>query len=379
MVRALAIALGALLSGCVTDHDALAKRPGSGGAGGGSSGAAGAGGGGASGAGGSGGSLVEAGTDGGVEPPGDNVLTLTHGVVDEATVAFCFAKNGVIEGSPIPAGGLAWGESLVLASIAGIDLAEDDVQPFVIGADAALLSGLDCASAIAMANSVPDSGADAGSDAGSDASSDGAVDAAPIDPAIRARGLPLIPKATLSGGYSYLLVAAGCIGAPSRTSSLQESVCGIGYTPTAPTLAPVLVQLSRTTKPDKLGLQVVHASVATETIDARSLPPDGSSLSPIFLVYGVVHGAIAPRPPNLSYPLALYGQPIGAATFEIASSTQSLSLPTSWQAVLSAGGLSSVENGSTYAVVLVGPRISIGKNAWWNGPLVTIVPTDPSP
>jgi hypothetical protein len=358
------------LVACVTDHSALAKRdpPGAGGTagGGGADGAAGG-----SAAGGTGGGQLEAGTDADAEPPGQSELTVLHGVVDAETIAFCFARmtEGGVElvGDPIPKSGLTHGRALALSDIAGIDLALDDVQPFVVAGDAALLGSGDCAALVAQASVVVDAGA-----------ADAGTDAAPADPALRARSLALIPKGTLAGGYSYLMVAAGCLGAPSHTHSLEESICGSGYAPGSPTLTPVVVQMSRTAKPGKLGLQFVHASVATTAVDVTSLPPTGSTLSPLVIAYGVVPGAIEPKPPNLSYGVAAYGAPISTASLRVAfstGSTTSIDLP--WSGMLAAGGVSAVEDGRSYALVLVGPSIHIGKDAWWNAPAVTLIPTDP--
>jgi hypothetical protein len=352
-------------AGCDGDHSALAKRP-TGGAGGGESGAAGSGGAGA--AGGGGGAPLEAGSDASVEPQGTRALTFVHGVVDAETIAFCFARanGGDIEllGDPIPKSGLAYGAALALSELPGIDLAKEDFIPFVVAADATLLSTSSCATLDAQANVVTDAGADA----------------APFDPAIRSRALALIPAATLSDGYSYLLVAAGCLGAPSHTdAALDQSVCGTGYAPSTPTLTPVVVQMSRLTQPDRLGLQVVHASVATESVSVRSLPAE-SSLAAVQIAYEVSPGAIAPRPPNLAYGSLLFGTPLGDGSLEVASAqSATFSVAFSWATALSLAKTGSVADGRTYALVLLGPRIIVGQTtSWWNPPALTLVPTEPA-
>jgi hypothetical protein len=347
-------------TGCAGDHDALAKQaPGASGA---------AGSAGTAGGGGQGGAPVEAGSDASIEPPGANALTLVHGVVDAETIAFCFARgDDELLGDPMPKGGLGYGHALALGAVPGIALDTDDFVPFVVAADAALLSASSCAALVSQSNLAPDAGADAG------------ADAAPSDPAIRARALALIPSGTLSGGYSYLLVAAGCLGAPSHTdSALEQSVCGAGYAPTAPTLTPIAVQMSRITQPDRLGLQVLHASVASESVGVRSLPVE-ASLPAIQIASGVLPGAIAPRPPNLAHGSVSFGTPIGDSTLEIAGAEgTAFAVGFSWATAISLGGLASLKDGQTYALILLGPRPIVGQTSWWNPPAVTLVPSDPA-
>src|SRR5688500_14874516 len=116
-------ALSALLllvlasSRCVTDHDALAKRDRDAGADAGGSGGKGGGGG--------FGNFPSSGGEGGddkyQEPPGRNVVTFLHGVVDAERVAFCFARQveGQTEfvGDPLPEGGLDFAHSFAVESI----------------------------------------------------------------------------------------------------------------------------------------------------------------------------------------------------------------------------------------------------------------------
>ena len=39
----------------------------------------------------------------------------------------------------------------------------------------------------------------------------------------------MLPAATLSGGFSYLFAAAGCIGGPWHRHAEDDRVCGFGY------------------------------------------------------------------------------------------------------------------------------------------------------
>jgi hypothetical protein len=331
-----------------------------------------------------------------VEPPGAPVLTLMHGVVDAQRIAFCFAKvNAGVPapptGSPDPAGGLAFGTPLVLTSIAGFDWDVDDIQPIVVTGDFSLLAGKTCSEVIALADYYADAGAgdDAGqADAGDAGASDASLDAEssaadaetepPPPPPARALAMPVLPAGTLSGGYSNLLVATGCIGGPGFTDSYETFICGQSYTPTTPTLSPVLVQLSRVADASSVGLSVVIAALASDPIDLVSTAPEGSSFSDIHIAYGTVYGAIAPKPPLFGHPKAAFGSPFGSAVLEVNSLGSSAPFYTQeWSTALAASGLSDVSEGRTYAIVLVGPRPNNLEMKWWNGPRLVAIPTAP--
>ena len=387
--------LGAAVAGaCSTDHDALKHKPSA-----------------------SGGAAGEAGADADadldvavdvvvdqfVEPPGSNVLTLLHGVVDAPRIAFCFAKvdGGVAApplGAPSPAAGLGWGNGLALSAIAGLDWTTDDIQPIVIAAtDFATLSGKTCADAMALAESYADAGgADASEDGGAaDASVDADASAGPADadagagdaeaelpppPPVRSLELPVLPAGTLSGGYSNLLVATGCIGGPGFTDSLETYVCGQSYSPSSPTLSESLVQLSRVGVSTALGLQVMNAALASDPIDLSSVPPEGSPLPTLGIASGVVYGALSPKPPMLTFSKVSFGNPISASALEVTSQGSSSAVFASpWSAAFASGGIPDVSDGSTYAIVLVGPRPNITGTKWWNGPRLSVIPTAPKP
>lgn len=386
-ISALLGLLGAVVFACESDHDALKKKPDPGtGGGAGSGGAAGA-----------DAALdveLDVGPDVFVEPPGPNALTLLHGVVDATRIAFCFAKvvNGLPEpvlGSPLPSAGLSWASALSVSSLPGLDWAKDDILPVVVAGDFSLLGGKSCSEAIALAESFADAGADAESDAeppdasASDASLDGDApsDAAvelPPPPPLRAATLPVLPAGTLASGYSLLLAAAGCMGGPAFSDPMEVWVCGEGYSPAKPTLSPVLVPLSRLTKPGALGLQVVNAARAADTIDVSSRHPKDSSLPSIEIAYDVVFGAVAPRPPLLGYSASSFGSPVSASFLEVWSQGSSSPFYTQgWKEAVELGGLGEVKDEKTYALVLVGPRPNNPGAKWWNGPRLVALPADP--
>src|SRR6478752_2090362 len=152
--------LGSLLSAgafvaCVTNHDALSKKP----AGRGGSDAGGYSAGGApSHHGGSGGEVDSGGGHADDEPPGESVLTIVNGVVDAPRVALCLAKvdadgNVTPLGSPLTDAPLEYGQSWVLRAVDGVDFASEGLEPIVIAGELDLIAGLDCEAAIERARS----------------------------------------------------------------------------------------------------------------------------------------------------------------------------------------------------------------------------------
>lgn len=389
MRRAFGLGVGALLAvahvaSCGSDHDALKKKPPSGG--------------------GTGGTELDAtpdsepdaptdqGPDVFVEPSGTSKLTLLHGVVDAKRIAFCFSKvaDGVPQpavGAPLPSAGLAYGSTLKLAAVPGLDPTNDAVLVHVLAGDFSLLAGKSCEESLALAKTLsepPDAGSDAeppdasvADDADADAPAD-VVTELPPPPALRAADLPVLPAGTLSAGFSLLLAATGCIGGPAFASPSAPLICGTGYTPSTPTFGPLLVTLSRVGSSDALGLQVVNAARAADPIDIASSHPKGSSIPAIAVAYDVVFGSVSPRPPLLGYSATAFGSPISASTLDVSSQGSSVPLLSStWKDALAAGGQSDVQNGSNYAVVLLGPRPNTLEAEWWNGPKLVVLASDP--
>lgn len=318
------------------------------------------------------------------EPPGVDALTLLHGVVDAPRIAFCFAKTvagvpGPPLGAPLPPNGLVWGQPLSLPANTGFDSGVDDVQPIVVTGDFPLLAGKTCAEVVALAESYADAGAtdDASVDAGDAGPSDAATELPPPPPA-RALALPVIPAGTLTGGFSNLLVATGCMGGPSSSDSSEDFACGQDYSPSAPTLTPVLVQLSRVTASGSVGMQVVNASRASDPISLTSTAPEGSAKSDVAIQQGVVFGQVAPKPPWFGSSKAALGSPLAEAQLLLTSSGSSSPLYTeSWGDALKAGGLADLADGKSYAIVYVGPRPTMPAMKWWNGPRLVVIETDP--
>ncbi|MEZ4225653.1 MAG: hypothetical protein R3B13_32175 [Polyangiaceae bacterium] len=358
------------ISSCASDHDALAKKPGSGGTGG---------------SGGGPDAAIDAPADAveeaPTEPVGDSRITLLHAVADAPRIGFCFAPvqsgvPGLALGTPLPSGGLGYGDSFVLGNVPGIDFATDDVQPIVVAAAAGDLSQT-CAALVLAATPPADAGADADLDGGVDAALDAAVDAAPPElPALRALALPVLPQKTLASGYSTLLAAVGCMGGPGLDDPSIASVCGDTYRPDQPTLQPLVVRLSRITQPDRVSLQAVNGRVVSESASFGSEPPEGSSLPAFNFANNVPPGAIAPKLPYDDTNPSLLGFPLGDPQITL-SPGGAVSHRFSWAGALKRAGLGAVENGKAYTVVLLGPSLNQGTQLWWNPVSITLLPNSP--
>jgi hypothetical protein len=100
---------------------------------------------------------------------------------------------------------------------------------------------------------------------------------------------------------------------------------------------------------------------------------------PVTIVSDVVSGAILPYPPLRSVPLSTYGVPLADVELTIEDdSARTWSEP--WGIALKQAGLETLENGSGYTFVLLGPNPWVQSTGFWNETLITLVrnaPTDP--
>ncbi|HWZ92591.1 MAG TPA: hypothetical protein VNW92_27180, partial [Polyangiaceae bacterium] len=279
---------------------------------------------------------------------------------------------------------------LVLPAISGADPASDVLQPFVIAGELDLVSGLSCAAAIdraqaeeALTDPAPSAAGAAGAagaaqvGAGGSSGEAGAGGAPPeVQSRLRVRGLPAIPAGTLNGGRSYLLVATGCLGGSGYNAPNSDQYCGMGYSERQPTVSAVFVALSRATSPDHVGLQVLHASLATDNINVTSGSPPPSSDSPISIVTMEVEGGLLPRPAYTDHTAFDYGSARGYRLEVVAQNAAVLDQD--WAGVLARGGIGALEDGSNYALVLIGPRPGSKNGGFWNLPAITVVASDPT-
>jgi hypothetical protein len=367
--------LAGSLAGCVTDHDALQKKP---------SVANGAGAGGAPAAAGAptiiGGSDGEAATGGGHaddEPPGKNVLTIINGVVDAPSVVLCFAKldsNGGVTpfGEPLTKAPFEYGQNLVLGDVTGAKVDTDTLEPLLIAGELDLVSGLSCEDAVARAQDEEASAIDANTGAGGE----GGVPSYEVRSRLRLGSLPAIPAGTLNAGRSILYVATGCIGGATYNAAKSEEYCGDGYSEQQPTLSGMLASLSRRVQFGETGLQFVHASLATPPSDVSSHPPFPSTDPGIQIATAVVEGQVSPHSALLTHSALEYGS---AKSYTVQISAQGSPVTDeSWVDVLARGGVKALEDGSTYALVLLGPRVDHAMaTPLWNPSAVTVIPVDP--
>jgi len=402
------LSLGCLLFGvgfvaCVTNHDALEKKPtGRGGNGAGGSSASG---GAPTHRGGSGGQAENGGGHADDEPPGDSVLTIVNGIVDAPSVALCLAKvdpDGSVTpfGSPLTDAPLEYGQSLLLADVDQIDFETDGLQLFPIAGELERIAGLDCEEAIERARTLEalvDTTANGQGGAGGDGSDPSAAPAGgtggeggaeqaggsggdssgptPARAALRVRGLPAIPAGTLNAGRSMVLVANGCMGGAAYTAKSAEQYCGAGYSPHEPTVSAILVSLSRRVSDDHVALQAVHASLANSTVDLRARPGFPSAASGVAIA-SVQPGQVAPRPASVQNAVTDLGS---ARKYQVSIEADgSVLFEQAWTSVLSQGGLSQLQNGKGYALIFNGPRADLpGVANLWNPPTLTAIAVDP--
>lgn len=406
--------LGFLLCGvgfvaCVSNHDALEKKP-AGRGGNGSGGNAGNGGAPSPRAG-SGGSAANGGGHSDDEPPGKSVLTIVNGIIDAPSVALCLAKvdpEGQVTplGSPLTDAPLAYGQSLVLGEVEDIDFDTEGLEPIVIAGELQLISGLDCEAAIDRARAeeaLSEQGGDwgeagaagdgngatlsaaagfggSGGEAGGGVAEEGGSGGAPPGPSpvrslLRVRGLPAIPAEAMNTGRSLVFVANGCLGGATYTGPEAAKYCGADYSPRQPTASAVLVSLSRQVADERVALQAVHASLAGEPVELRSRPPFPSKSSGVAIAT-VALGQAAPRPASIENALFDLGS---ARKFLVSIESQGEVLyEQPWTSVLAQGGLSELKNGRGYALIVNGPELdSKAVPNLWNGPTLTAVAVDP--
>jgi hypothetical protein len=391
VLLALVIVAGAG-NACTTNHDALARQPKAGSSGGGAAGTSGFGSGGF-------GNTGNQASQGGRpnpddEPVGDDVLTIVNGIVDAPSVRLCFARvdedgeTGELAGTPLPE--LAYSESTVLTDIDGLSLVGDVIQPWVISGELSLVKNLDCGAAVELAESeeakvtpvtpTDGSGGQGGAADGGAAGENGSAGApgqAPLQvPRLRARPLAALPAGTVNIGRSILMVLTGCIGGAAYTDHVETAACGPGYSPETPTLQPIVVKLSRDLRFDKVGLQAVHASRATGSLDVRA----SGEMGAVSLVFAssVSYGSIEPRPADTRFtPFEL-----GVANFnyglQAVDERGEVAYQAAWSDILASSGIDEVVAARTYTAIFLGPDPLLLKEGWWNRSAFAIVDNDPT-
>ncbi|HVW24364.1 MAG TPA: hypothetical protein VHC69_03295 [Polyangiaceae bacterium] len=342
-------------------------------------------------------------------PSGTRSLTFVHGVTDSPWVACCFSvlhdgKTTALP-RPFPEGGLSYGASVRVTDGEFADLAADGIASRLVLADSPdAVAGLDCASVLDLANQLavypPPGDASPVFDAGSapalfdaaarpasprdasmamdgssrrDASAEaGARDASVPVAAVRVASLPLLPPGALAVPRGYVLVVGGCAGGRGVTDPSEQSICGEGYSSTAPTLNAYVVAPPANAPKNKVELTVLGATPAVTQFDLGFIP--GLSGDLVTVATRVAPGALRP----LSGYTASSSVGIGAsdATAHLQLFAFGSSVPIydqDWAPTLAASGVSAIEDGASYTLIVVGPFPGFSKRRWWNDPLVTVV------
>ena len=393
LLLALLLAAGAS-NGCTTNHDALARQPKAGSSAGGSAGSAGFGFGGF----GNTGNQAQGGRENpDVEPAGANVLTIVNGVVDAPSVQLCFARVGENDETDAfvgsPSAELGYAATTVLQELDGLSLIDDVIQPWVIAGELSLLEKLNCEDAVALAQSeeakvtpVPEEPAAVGqggegtggagqAEPSGEAGAGGSGE--PLEfPTLRARPLAALPAGTVNIGRSILMVLTGCIGGAAYTDRIDTAVCGKGYTPETPTLQPIVVKLSRAVSYDKVGLQAVHASPATASLDIRASGDEGT----VSLVFAtdVTFGAIEPRPAALRFTPVELGVDQFNFGLQAVDEGGGVAYQEAWSDILKVSALPTPVAGRSYTAVFLGPDPLLIKEGWWNTSAFSLVDNDPT-
>jgi hypothetical protein len=163
------------------------------------------------------------------------------------------------------------------------------------------------------------------------------------------------------------------MGGPGIRDPSEQSVCGESFSGTHPTLAPVLVTLSRIVTSDRVALQFVNASSVVRAANLRLVSKGLGALS---LAQDVVKGAIRPVRPNASRSAAQLGGSEEDRIQIFADGSAQPIYDQPWSTTLAAGSMSPVEDGHAYTLLLIGPYPGFAKREWWNDPVVTIVRND---
>jgi hypothetical protein len=193
---------------------------------------------------------------------------------------------------------------------------------------------------------------------------------------LRARPVAALPPGTVAIGRSILLVLTGCSGGVAYTDKVETAACGAAYTPTTPTLEPVIVKLSRVVGFGTVGLQAVHASQATGSLDVRA-SGDKGAVSLVF-ASSVRFGSIEPRPADVRFTPSELGVENFNYGLQAIDTKGGVAYQEAWTDVLNAAGVPAILAGRGYTAIFVGPDPLLLKEGWWNPSAFTVVDNDPT-
>ena len=334
------------------------------------------------------------------EPPGRFSVTLTNGLVDADSARFCFVP--VVLGQEqrdqvLSVPDLAFGKSLILSELRGIDRSTMDLRPYVVVEEGiGVPAGQGCAALDMLDGS---------------AAEDGAAGKRFV------AALPLIPAGTLAEGRSYLGVVTGCVrpwpfseadggvdggdasrddvaprddaGDAARDATdasdgttmdvfrppVRTAICG--PTSGSPTAGLVLVRLSQRDVGTRLGLQAVHASAAVTIGRIAVLAAGGTS--PIFSA-DIGPFQITPRDMPVAVGREQFGPTLGAASVQVGSPNGAFAAVASPLAnAFTASGIdeTALREGDLLSLVLIGAQPGQDPGPPWNAARVAVVRNAP--
>ena len=293
-------------------------------------------------------------------------------------------------GTPVPEGGLGYGESLSFEALPHVAAQGDGIVPFVITGELARVEGLDCVAAVALSESVmaedraasAAGGASGASGAAGESGQGGAqpeaAGGAPsvLPPALRVGALPGLPAGTLAQGYSVLEVADGCFGARAFTDKREALICGADYTPEHGSLSAEIAILARDVADGALAMQALHASRGIEAMGIMSVGPPNAMETPVTVVDNFTEGVLRPREPRMDLPSPSWG--VNTATWSVEMTRDGYAVASElWIAVRRRAGIQQLEDGRGYTIIGLGPSPDVATHGFWNPVAFALVDNDP--
>lgn len=289
-----------------------------------------------------------------IEPDGPPKLTVVNGIVDRDSLALCFLEspaNASDAAEPWPEADLDYAHAASV-SLPGAPIPEDtDIEILVLTGDLGAAGASDC-------RAIAD------------------------DPfgfaGLEVLSLGIAPATTFTQPRSTLLAVTGCFGGATHDGDELEDICGPSYTPESPTPGIVFAPLSRIGSGAGVGLQVVNATGALDTIGVYFQSAVDGTLDQS-VAQQVVPGAASPFPPNTALSASELGGPSSAtlrAMIDLLPADESI---VSLGEAMNAGGVTAGDfvNGGNVVLIAVGPSPGAPTNSWWNPFAVVAVVADP--
>jgi len=277
-----------------------------------------------------------------IEPDGPPKLSVVNAIVDRGAMALCFLESPVAAGDealPWPSDGIDYAHSATVSRPGAPVPGGVDIELVVLTGDLSAVGGANC-------RDVAD------------------------DPfgfaGLEVLSLGVVPGSTFLEPRSLLVAVTGCFGGETHDGKALEAVCGPGYGPDNPTPGVVFAPLSRITSGLAVGLQVINATAAFDSIDvyARS-SIDGMLEQPVAQM--VVPGAAAPFPPSTAFSSMELAGPSTATLRSVVSNTTNQTELVLGDAMEN-GGVTAGDfiNGKNIVLVAVGPSPGAALPTWSN-------------